>query len=143
MVPSTPWSVRPHVSGDDAGNGEIAWPAGRGPNEDASGGEAGPVSPDAEALRLRRLGGRDPPLDVADLPPEPLAVRPHLREEALLSTVRGGERALACLKLVSRPRECVALGREAVAGRLDPVHQIAGLISERADGGDDRGVLGA
>src|SRR2546421_12802348 len=48
VVPSTPWSVRPHVTGDEAGNGEIAWPAGTGPSEDASGVEGAPVRPDAE-----------------------------------------------------------------------------------------------
>ena len=32
VVPSTPWSVRPHVSGEEAGKGEIAPPAGTGPN---------------------------------------------------------------------------------------------------------------
>src|SRR5438552_15425424 len=46
VVPSTPWSVRPHVTGEDAGKGEIASPAGTGPSEDASGGDGAPVRPD-------------------------------------------------------------------------------------------------
>src|SRR5437867_6953447 len=48
VVPSTPWSVRPHVTGDEAGKGEIASPGGTGPREDASGGAPGSSRPDVD-----------------------------------------------------------------------------------------------
>ena len=49
VVPSTPWSVRPQVTGEEEGNGEIAWPAGTGPREDASGTEAAALSAEVSA----------------------------------------------------------------------------------------------
>src|SRR5436190_12993442 len=47
VVPSTPWSVRPHVTGEDAGKGEIACPAGTGPSDAPSGTDVAPFRTEA------------------------------------------------------------------------------------------------